>query len=239
MQYLPDNETLVGNALADGLHLGLHLSKMALQVLNQNEELIDSVELNGRTWDETFDSMKRILQNSGIDILKINNELHFEIPFHPLADGASFDIRELKYFKENAIYRHNSEIILHEVITEYPNASPIRVWPHHFDTGTFIPLDSNESSGVSKSIGLGWAIPDTMVQEPYYYLSFWSAETDKILESLNPLPAGKWLMPKWNGAVLQHSDILQLLSAEKQYNLVKSFFESGISILYQYLSKDA
>ena len=41
-----------------------------------------------------------------------------------------------------------------------------------------------------------------------------------------------------NLAILQHSDILQYSSAEKQYKLVKSFFESVIPILHQYLSKD-
>jgi hypothetical protein len=239
MQYLPDNETLVSNELANSLRLGLHLSKMELQMLDQEEELINAFVLDGKNRDETFDEMKRLLQDGYIDISKIRNELHFEIPFHPVANGAAFDIRESKYFNENAMYRHNSEIILHEVITDYPDAAPIRVWPHHFDTGTFIPLDSNEQGTVSKSISLGWAIPDNMAKEPYYYLSFWTAEKNEIPENLNPLPAGKWMMPKWNGAVLQHSDILQYSSADKQYKLVKSFFETGIPILLKYLSKYA
>ncbi len=239
MQYLPDIETLVSNELANNLRLGLHLSKMELQMLNQDEKLVNTFALDGKKRDETFDAMKRLLQDAGIDISKISNKLHFEIPFHPVANGAAFDITEIKYFKENAIFRHNSEIILHEVITDYPEAPPIRVWPHHFDTGTFIPLDRNEQGTVSKSIGLGWAIPDNMVNEPYYYLSFWSSETNEIPKNLNPLPDGTWMMPKWNGAVLLHSDILQYSSAEKQSKLVKSFFEAGIFILLQYLTKDA
>jgi len=238
MRYLPPIESLIGNELAKDLHLGLHLTKMELQLLNQDEKLINKFTLNGKTDNEIFKAMKKLLQNAGIDITKISNDLHFEIPFHPVADGDVFNTSDSEYFQENAFYRHNTEIILHEVVTDYPDAAPIRVWPHHFDTGTFIPVEKNEQGMPSKSIGLGWAIPDSMVDEPYYYLSYWSAESNHIPKSPDPLPAGKWMMPNWNGAVLPHSDILQTTSAEEQYKRVKSFFESGIQILGQSFSRD-
>ncbi len=78
---------------------------------------------------------------------------------------------------------------------------------------------------------MGWAIPDGMVDEPYYYLSFWS---DKPIEGLDKLPsldAGDWMMPNWNGGILKHSDLLKAGSASEQYGLVKSFYHSGIKMI--------
>jgi hypothetical protein len=66
--------------------------------------------------------------------------LHFEIPKHPLDDGATFSVKDKAYFQESVRQRHNAEIILLEISNQHSNTAPVRVWPHHFDTGTYIPL---------------------------------------------------------------------------------------------------
>ena len=81
------------------------------------------------------------------------------------------------------------------------------------------------------------AIPDNMINEPYYYLSFWSENPIKGLEKFDALDAGRWMMPDWNGAVLKQSKILEVASEKGQYKLVKSFFNSGINILMDHLNK--
>lgn len=70
-----------------------------------------------------------------------------------------------------------------------------------------------------------------MVPEPYFYLSFWSENPLDIENNPVKLPAGKWMLPDWNGAVLSVSEIFKKETAEEQYSLVKSFFETGIEIL--------
>ena len=80
-------------------------------------------------------------------------------------------------------------------------------------------------------MGLGWAIPDSMVDEPYYYLSFWTEDTDKNITDLPALDSGKWMMPGWNGAVLRHSEIMQNNSARGQYEITESFFKSGMEVI--------
>ena len=81
------------------------------------------------------------------------------------------------------------------------------------------------------------AIPDSIIGEPYYYLSFWSENPIKGIEKPDALDAGKWMMPNWNGAVLKQSEILEVGSAIGQHKLVKSFFNSGINILMDRLNK--
>ena len=44
------------------------------------------------------------------------------------------------------------------------------------------------------------------------------------------------MMPAWNGAILEHSDISESLSSDEQYKLVSDFFEKGIKLLKHSLS---
>ena len=94
----------------------------------------------------------------------------------------------------------------------------------------------NEAGGVSKSMGLGWAIADTMVDEPYYYLSYWS---EVPVENFNSLPdpdTGEWIRTGWNGGILRNSEILKALTAVEQQTMAESFFNSGIKILHEHIN---
>lgn len=233
MQYLPEQEMLAGNKLANGSRLALHFTTLELHLLDSMDQPHQTLALGGLTFNQAFEAMKQLLQKAGVDTAALVNQLHFEIPDHGLAHGARFARTNPEYLKENARVRLNSEIVLHNAVSAFENPEPVRVWPHHFDSGTFIPLDRNAAGSVSQTIGLGWAIPDTMVEVPYFYLSFWSEESKNDSVDFAPLPAGEWMMPGWNGAVLRHSDILKSTDATNQHEMVRSFFESGIKIIEQ------
>ena len=231
MQYLPHQKLLAGNELSNGMRLALHLTDLKLCFLDQAGECKNEISLIGKSKLQVFEELKKTLVGLDIDISKFKNVLHYEIPAHELDAGSSFLIKDKAFFQENTKYRHNAELIMNDLATLYPKASSVRVWPHHYDTGSFLPVAYNEKGELSKSIGLGWAIPDGMVDEPYYYLSFWS---DKPIEGLDKLPsldAGEWMMPNWNGGILKHSDILKTGSASEQQSLVKSFYHSGINMI--------
>jgi hypothetical protein len=55
------------------------------------------------------------------------------------------------------------------------------------------------------------------------------------MQDFTPLNFGKWMMPDWNGGVLRLSELLIVDSPEKQYQITKSFFNSGIKILLEKL----
>ena len=235
MQYLPEQELLTGNELSNGFRLTLRLTDLKLCFLDQAGKCKNGISLVGKSKQQVFEELKKTLIALDIEVSKFKNELHYEIPSHKLENGASFIITDSKLFEENTKYRHNAELIMNNLATLYPKASSVRVWPHHYDTGFLLPVAYNEKGELSKSIGLGWAIPDGMVDEPYYYLSFWSEKPDDNLKTLPELTAGKWMVPDWNGAVLKHSEIQKQSSADKQFELVKSFYTKGIEILQTYL----
>ena len=237
MQYTDDGDLLLGNALPNGMHVALHLTDLKVSVLSKENIAEKVIVLEGKSMQEVFDELKQALSDSGIEVGGFKNELHYEIPSHQLDKGAVFSLRDRRYFMENTLYRHNAEIVIQEIAKAYDHTEPVRVWPHHFDTGSFIPGLRNDKDELIQSIGIGWAIPDGMLDEPYYYLSFWSKKPDEGLKALPALTAGQWMIPNWNGAVLKQSEIQQQDSDEKQHELVESFYRKGIEILLTYFSK--
>ena len=231
MEYILNEEILLGNAMNNGMRVALQLSELKISVLDKANDVKKVIALEGKTMQKVFDKLKQNLSDLGINVTGFKNELHYEIPSHQLDIGAAFSIGDKQNFMENTTYRHNSGIAINETASVYNKAETVKVWPHHFDTGSFIPVSHNDKGEVSQSIGIGWAIPDSMVDEPYYYLSIWMEKPDDSLKTLPALAAGQWMIPNWNGAVLKHSEIQKQNSAEKQFELVKSFYNNGIEIL--------
>lgn len=231
MEFLSNKNLLLGNALSNGMRIALDISNLKLSIRDKNDEVKSVIDLDGKTKDFVFNELKNELTELGVSTIKFKNKLHYEIPSHPIDSGSIFSIKDQQTFEEITRQRHNANIVLSELAMEYEQAEAVRIWPHHFDTGTFIPVSKNHKGKLSQSIGLGWAMPDSMVSEPYYYLSFWSETVLKGIEKIDSLKIGNWLMPNWNGAILKHSEILKNHDGDEQFEMVKSFFNSGISIL--------
>jgi len=237
MEYIPDGNLLLGNSLPNGMRVALQLTELKLLILDKGNKPKKVIQLDGKTKKQVFVEIAQNLADVGIDVTNLKNELHYEIPSHPLDDGATFSIKDKNSFVENAFYRHNAKIVLNEIAGVFGQEEPIRIWPHHFDTGAFYVISKNQKGEASQTIGIGFAIPDTMIDEPYYYLSFWSENPVEGLDKLPTLDAGSWMMPDWNGAVLKHSEILKADSADSQHELVKTFYQSGIKSLLDYFKK--
>lgn len=231
MEFTPEKDMLIGNALPNGLRLALKLSEMELSIVDEANIVKKIIILEGKTKQKVFVELAQNLADLGVDVTEFKNELHYEIPSHQLDKGSVFSINNKNDFIENSKYRHNAKIVLNEIGKLFEQQELIRIWPHHFDTGAFYTISKNKKGEASKTIGIGLAIPDSMVEEPYYYLSFWSEKPIEGIENITALDAGKWMMPNWNGAVLRHSEILDAGSAEGQYELVSNFFTSGIDAL--------
>ena len=231
MIYISEGDLLVGNDLPNGLRVALKLTDLRIRILDKDNNTKKEIALDGKTKKDVFDELKQSLSDLDVDVLGFKNELHYEMPVLQLDKSAVFSVKNEFNFIENSIYRYNAEIVLNKIATNFDKAESVKIWPHHFDTGTFFPLSHSDNGDLTSSIGIGWTIPDNMVNEPYYYLSFWSKNPIEDLEELKPLVAGEWMMPIWNGAVLKHSEILKEKSAVKQYKLAISFFKSCIEIL--------
>lgn len=231
MSYNAEKHLLLGNRISDSIYIGLDLFTLELYLFDVSLQPLHSINPAGKKHNQVFEQFKNALSDTGIDTSKLVDKMHYEIPQHAVSKGHTFNVEQQQYFRENASGRHNGDFILKNIVSMFKNAAPVRIWPHHFDSGTIIPLAHNEKGSVSKSIGLGWAIPDEMVAEPYFYLSYWSEKPAPDFNQLPPIEEGQWISSGWQGAVLRLSDILKENDARVQYEKTRLFFNSGISIL--------
>ena len=77
--------------------------------------------------------------------------------------------------------------ILERLRARHEGASPVRLWPHHFDVAILIG-----------NIGAGFLAGDDSIDEPYWYVY-----NSPMPDALPPLSVGEWYRGSWTGAVLR------------------------------------
>ena len=135
LQYQVDGERFIGNKLPGGFRLALYLPELRLLILDVNDNIIAEIPLLSWTKAEVFGILKQKLAELSVDVSGFTTEMHYEIPAHKVDSDAAFSLNAEKQIKENIYYRSNAEIILNRVAAKFQNAEPVRIWPHHFDTG--------------------------------------------------------------------------------------------------------
>ena len=233
LRYHSGRQALIGEALPGHIRASLNLSDLSITLLHEDSSIHPPILLPGLDRNSAFSFLLQTLSNAGVNTSNLKNELHYDLPDHKMLHGAAFAYDHPDLIQENIAYRHNAEKILNEVISGFKDSETVRIWPHHFDTGTLIPLTYNSKGELIQSAGLGWAIPDGMVDEPYYYLSIWSKDPIEYPAKMPLLKNGKWMMPRWNGAVLKLSDILNYSTSNDQRDSVISFYKSGLQTIQE------
>lgn len=234
MEYLADRLWLIGKQLPGGLRIALILSELKLYIVDREKKIQSEIPLEGLNKQTVFEQLEGLLAESDLDVSTLKNELDFTLPDQKMDGDAVFSVSDRESTNEIINYRHNAGFMISDLASTFDKAEPVRIWPHHFDTGTFVPLRYNTNGGISRSIGLGWAIPDDLVREPYYYLSYWSEDPVENFNTLPKLEAGEWIRSGWHGAVARNTDIISTSTASGQYAYVETFFNSGIRLLREH-----
>lgn len=128
-------------------------------------------------------------------------DLHYDLPFEWDANF-SFKLSDTKHLNELVELRILANTALKAFLKMENLQSDIRIWPHHFDTGAFVVLED----GSGKSIGLGMAIPDTVVDDHYFYISGYKGHDALDTHSFPKLSSGEWKTQEFKGAVLMASN---------------------------------
>lgn len=228
--FIPQSTLLIGAKIPGNFRLAFDMKKEGFVLINQNIESISPVlDVAGKSPDQVFYELKLALNNAGVNVLNLKNKLHYQIPKHEVDNGGLYQKSPKKEVEENINYRQNADMVMNELVRIYPKTEKIRVWPHHFDTGSYIPVAYNAIGKLSKYVGIGWSIPDAMVNEPYFYLSY-SSETVSI-SKLPSLKVGYWEPSGWKGAILPLSELLDEKHAENQAEKAMEFFIGGIKAI--------
>ncbi len=207
----------------------------ALLLLGAGGGILRELPLGGRTIDEIYDWLAWTLA----EILggRLPGELEWPagLPEHPLADGARFDAGDVAAFAELARLFANADRALGAWAAARPGASPVRLWPHHFDIAALVPLPrigaapggagDAAAARETRTIGAGMVPGDAGCPNPYFYVTPWPCPEHP---ELPPLPeGGAWNTDGWLGAILEASRFMDADRAAEQAEVVATFLRSA------------
>ncbi len=122
---------------------------------------------------------------------------HYDL-LYPIKEAFRFHAANTGELRELMQLRSLAQVALSGFLKRQHLQSEIRVWPHHFDTGAYATLDSDPG----KAIGLGLAIPDTLCETHYFYISGYQDSKAIEVSRFSALQQGKWHSDSFTGAIL-------------------------------------
>jgi hypothetical protein len=196
-------------------------------LLNEQNRIFASLPLHQKTLGEGLDWHKRELAKLGVDTEQIVLLTYPpDFPDHPLGHGQRFDAYHcIPERWELALYYANTFHILQDIITKTEDATPIHIWPHHFDMALLIDIPGKKE-GEAMTISVGLSPGDETYSEPYWYVSPYPYPATDGLPTLQH--QGFWHTQQWVGAVLTASRLMPE-STLQQMEQVHSFLYSAIA----------
>lgn len=178
------------------LALSLNLDIATYEWLDKRQQTEVIVSYNGKTTAETEAELAAGVVAKGLSAGDYSEELHFEIPDYglthkPLVAPSTEAIEQWRYYRRLANQAGTALLGYLQA-----NGQP-RIWPHHFDTGTYSIIDEHVG------IGYGLAMQDTIVSSPYFYIAGYAQNGEVDYEQAADLTHGHWIKEgHWKGAVL-------------------------------------
>ncbi|MEO0900504.1 MAG: hypothetical protein AAFY00_00290 [Bacteroidota bacterium] len=177
----------------NGSKLCLHYPSFSLQWVSNETQ---SLPLDGKSHHDVITWLKEV--STSLDSSKAYEyKLHYELPYS-LSNNETFKLNNFQKIEELIQLRTLSNTVLSKVLTKNNLTSDIRIWPHHFDTGAFSSLGEDSETAV----GMGLTVPDTLVDDYYFYISGYLGHTGLDTSTFAALTKGQWLNDGFKGAVL-------------------------------------
>lgn len=137
--------------------------------------------------------------------------LHYDLPYEKITSDFVFVKPSEKVTQKLIQQRNLVQRALEETLKNQEQETPIRIWPHHFDTGAFFM--ANDEIG----IGLGMAIPDSMIDDFYFYVSGYKGHNAIELSETIHVEKGEYYNDGWKGIALPVSGV-SIEEAVRFYN---------------------
>lgn len=228
-EWLPWMNALAGQMIGGKFRAAIRYLPFELLVLDDENRIREGESISGRTHEQLMVWMQRAITRLGGDGTRLQPISHFQIPDHPVAQGTPFPEIDSLVHHELVHYRNNAHWVLNEVAGLYQDASPVRTWPHHFDTGSVLTMARDADGQAIKTVSIGWAIPDEHFDEPYFYVNHWVKDRALDYSALPELEgSGKWVTQERVRAVLLTDHVVAQKHAPDQQQEVLQFFRSAI-----------
>jgi hypothetical protein len=231
MSWDSGNKIFYGGSINNRARVGLHVPTLSLKITGPTGIELASLSLSGKTKQEGLLWLRQALQLKQIDASVLELKMHYDIPEHPTDEAKPFPELDSIVLEELANHRTNADQVCNEIFSKHANASPARTWPHHFDHGVYVPFRFDDNGEAIQSFSIGYAVADSVIKEPYFYVTQWKKEEEVEYSKTPELEYGKWFPKNLKGAGLAISDILKMDDQEKG---IQTFLDKTIGF-----SKDA
>ena len=209
-------------------------ARMVLRLLSSADgSALDEFALSGTTLDRAYAWMAQALElHTGGEIAGELTRRDYDMPDHAVGRGAEFRGDDRRAMVEVGRWFANAGRVFRLVVRARHEAQPVRVWPHHFDIATLIPLLG--PVGEEPSVGVGMSPGDQTYPQPYWYVTARPTPLNPTLPRL--AGKGRWHTEGWTGAVLLGTDCVLAGRGSVQASLVGEFLESAIEAAMKLLA---
>lgn len=221
--------------LKNGLRLSLKISDLTLVVHgDERTARIHSFSLNGRTDAQARQWLGGQLGARGLDTDALDAPSPYEIPTHPVAQGAAYGVANAAdALAELAAWFANAEFSLVRVQRQISQrklaASDVRCWPHHFDLATLASFPARNADATGY-LGAGLSPGDAYYDEPYFYMSVYPQPDSAALPRLANL--GHWHTHEFTAAV---APAHRIVAADNQKAAADEFLKAAIDVAIKIL----
>jgi hypothetical protein len=197
------------NVGASSMQAALVFEGLELLTLDGRRERA-SMRLAGHTLQQALTWLGQEMAGAGTSLAL---PVH-EMPSYAAGAGGVFSDAGMEARAELSAWFANSFELIRDAVADYPDAAPVRWWPHHFDVASLLTLDSGIGADEARSIGVGFSPGDGSYDQPYFYVTPWPYPDSG---SLPPLADGAhWHTEGWTGAVLTGEQLLSAPPAERR-----------------------
>lgn len=228
LEWLDPHDALVGQQIAGRFRAALHVRDFEISLLD-TRSAGDSrrFSLANRTLDEALQWLAgQAASAAGRSSPRTPTRRDYEMPPHPAGRGEPLRPADPAAARELANWFANAQALISDFVANQTGASPVRTWPHHFDTATLISLDPADSAEKARSIGVGLSPGDDHYPEPYFYVTPWPYPSATDFPELTT--GGLWHREGWVGAVLPARAIVSAAAGAARHELVRRFLENAV-----------
>jgi hypothetical protein len=208
-----------------GLRLALVVDPLRLELRRPSGRQADALPLRSRTLEEARRWLSRAVADEGTGESVEVGRPEYEIPEHPVGEGAPFDPPP-EGLAELARWYGNLDPLLREVADTVRGAGPVRGWPHHFDLASLITVVRDDVGDPERTVGVGVSPGLADDEDPYLYVNLWPRPDPGDLTEMEA--PGRWTSGEWAGAILPATELTELGEGAAQAARARRFLSERL-----------
>lgn len=200
------NHTLETHPFENGDKLALNYENFSLEWIQSNGNK-ERLFLNKLKHKDIIHWIAQVSINNDIE-KTYSYAMHYDLPYKKILDTTRFELTNQNDLNQLIKNRDLAQHVISSILKSSNFKSSIRIWPHHFDTGTYVNVNDQ------LSIGIGMAIPDSLINDFYFYVSgYRGGDAIKIKSDIN-LTHGNYYHENWQGFALPLQGIDEAIASD-------------------------